>query len=240
MKLYDEVIEKVLSLSYEACESASNQMSAEWPKVSDRSMILRSDMAYELGADLQYGIGFSMITESSELVAGDKVRLLGPDLKDIKKDNPYARVSIIRIKPDALGSGETLYNAIRKLEYSRYHFYPDGFMMRVSSSKQKESVRVGKDALKKGLSLGITGQIFGELLKENPAVMAVETIYITDPSFDYERLDALAKEAEGITKTIDHIFKNVVMDCKACNLQEICDEVEGLKELHFKQQNANI
>jgi hypothetical protein len=23
------------------------------------------------------------------------------------------------------------------------------------------------------------------------------------------------------------------MDCKVCNLQEICNEVEGLRELHF-------
>ena len=42
----------------------------------------------------------------------------------------------------------------------------------------------------------------------------------------------------NLTKAIDHIFKNVIMDCQACSLQEICDEVEGMRELHFGQKKG--
>lgn len=32
---------------------------------------------------------------------------------------------------------------------------------------------------------------------------------------------------------VTHYFKNAVMDRGTCGLQKICDEVEGLRELHF-------
>ena len=45
--------------------------------------------------------------------------------------------------------------------------------------------------------------------------------------------------ADGITEAIDHISKNVVMNCSSCSLQKVCNEVEGLKELHFgKAKNS--
>ena len=45
------------------------------------------------------------------------------------------------------------------------------------------------------------------------------------------------KKSEQITKAIDHIFKNLTKDCKACSLKQICDEVEGMKELRFGTGN---
>ena len=62
---------------------------------------------------------------------------------------------------------------------------------------------------------------------------AVHIYYVTAQEFDYQKLERLADEAEKITKTIDHMLQNAVMDCGACSLQKVCDEVEGLRELHF-------
>ena len=31
----------------------------------------------------------------------------------------------------------------------------------------------------------------------------------------------------------NHALKDVNMDCGSCGLQEICDEIEGLREMHF-------
>ena len=72
---------------------------------------------------------------------------------------------------------------------------------------------------------------------KNSMVENVHLYYITQKDFDYKKLKSMTDESEGITRTIDHIFKNLIMDCKTCNLQEICDEVEGLRELHFKQKS---
>ncbi len=234
MKLYDDVIQRTLELAL--ASDSVRELAVEdspWPEVSDRSMILRSEMAYELGADHNEGLGITLVSGTEELIHGDRIMLIGKDLSEIQKDGPYGRIALVLVDEAVMGEGETLYNAIRKLEYTRYHFYPEGFMNRISSSKHKESVRIGKDALGKGLDFAKTGNMMIRKFKENPRVRAVWILYITEAAFDYKQLLTLSCDAEDITRTIDHILKNVQMDCKACNLQEICDEVEGLRELHF-------
>ncbi len=237
MKLFDELIQRMQNLLDAEGSRSYPVVESDWPAVTDRSMILRSDMAYELGGDFQPAIGCTVVTLDENLVGEDDVTLLGKDLHEIQSTTnvPYARIAFVRIKADGVGEGEALYNAIRKLENTRYHFFPEGFMMRISASKHKETVRIGKEALEKGLCFAKAGNMMIQAFHENPLVEAVQVRYVTLEDFDYKTLEGLVNEAEDVTKTIDHIFKNVVMDCNACNLQEICDEVEGLRELHFAQ-----
>ena len=68
MKLYDEIIEKILKLTGECNPYSVNADSADWPLISDRSLILRGDMAYELGADLKPGFGATILPDNKELV----------------------------------------------------------------------------------------------------------------------------------------------------------------------------
>jgi hypothetical protein len=68
---------------------------------------------------------------------------------------------------------------------------------------------------------------------ENPKIEAVKLIFINLEDFPYEALSQAGEQAEQITKTIDHMMKNIIMDCDVCSLQQVCDEVEGLRELHF-------
>lgn len=236
MILYDELIKKFQKeIMPQAVElDLSN---SDWPWDSERSMILRSDMAYELGGENCYAIGTTIVTADKKLIDGNKVFLVGNNIHKINKDTSYARVAIVRVKEEAMGEGNELYDAIRRLEYTRYHFYPKGFMMRVSSALQKESVRISKNAIEEGLDFEKTGRMMQEAFFDNPMVEAVWIYYITDESFDYKLVQNLAKEANDITSTIDHILKNINMDCSTCSLQKICDEVEGLRELHFKQSN---
>jgi len=61
----------------------------------------------------------------------------------------------------------------------------------------------------------------------------VKIIFITDPSIDYDALKKNAKLADGITSTLTHILEGLPTDCSVCQLKDVCDEVEGMKELHF-------
>ena len=237
MKLYDNVIYSVQTLLEDKGTVRLPLSSSSWNEVSDRSMILRSDMAYELGSGRYDGLGLTLITDNKALVETDSLELYGNDLPAIKADGPYARIALVLVASDVMGEGDHLYSAIRRLEYTRYHFYPEGFMNRISSSKHKESVRVSKESLRSGLTFSEAGSMMIKKFKENPEVRAVRLIYVTADDFDYGKLFSLSCDAEEITKTIDHILKNVQMDCKICNLQEICNEVEGLRELHFGQKN---
>ena len=235
LTLYDETIRHLQALL--AAHPARSLPCADtnWPEVTDKSMILRGDMAYELGSEGLPAIGCTIITADPALVPEDGLSLIGPDLPKITADVPFARVALVRASAEAMGEGQALYNAVRGLEYTRYHVYPKGFMLRVSAARRKETVRVSRAALADGLNFARAGSRMIAAFHKNKAVEAVQLCYVTLPraQFDYAALDRLAKEADEITKTIDHILKNAVMDCGACSLQKICDEVEGLRELHF-------
>ena len=234
MKLYDETIRKVRALLSSEKQQLLHDATA-WPSVSDRSMLLRSDMAYELGGGSLPALGVTLVTASKDLVPGDGVFLTGTDLPEIDADTPFARIALVRVGEDTLGEGKKLYRAIRNLEYTCYHFYPEGFMLRVSSSKRRESVRIGKEALKKGLNFAKTGSRMIAAFHSHPEVEAVEIHYVTANGFPYQELEALGRESERITGTLDHMMQNLTMDCGVCGLKQVCDEVEGLREIHFHE-----
>ncbi|WP_033154546.1 carbon monoxide dehydrogenase [Pseudobutyrivibrio ruminis] len=233
MKLYDESIKELLA-GLDISEAKSlDIVNANWTDVGDHNLILRADMAYELGGGTHPAVSAMAVTCNDKFVNGDEVLLIGPDLNEIKTDTPYARIAIVKVAEESLGDGNALYNAIRKIEYVRYHINPKGYMTRISASNNREPVRVGKDALKDGLDFAKVGKLFLDTYHENKNIEAVKLIFITDPAFDYKSLAGQAKHLEDITGAIDHIFKNVMMDCGSCSLQKVCDEVEGLRELHF-------
>lgn len=235
MKLYDDAITDLYGfLQGMSCQSLDvSGAGSDWPDVGERNMILRGEMAYELGGDGCQALSGVALTGNGTLVPRDEVLLYGPDLPEIDGDISYARIAVVRVKEEAMGEGEALYNAIRKIEYVRYHLHPKGYMLRVSTIREREAARVSSRALTEGLDFAKVGKLFLGAYHENPKVEAVKLMFITQRDFPYKALQERLKKIEAITAAIDHIFKNVTMDCGACNLKEICDEVEGMKELHF-------
>ncbi|MCI5740023.1 MAG: carbon monoxide dehydrogenase [Lachnospiraceae bacterium] len=234
MKLYDETIKEWLKIldSLQGRE-LDVKKGEDWKDIGNANMILRSDMAYELGGNHLPALSGMTLTADTSLVPRDEVLLYGKDLGEIHEDTPYARLAVLRVKEDSMGEGNALYQAIRKMEYTKYHLNPEGFMMRISAASQREMVRVGKTALEKGLGFEQVGKLFLQSYHKNSQVEAVKLVFITLSDFPYEELEIYIKKAEEITKAIDHILKNLSMDCNVCSLKQICDEVEGMKELHF-------
>ena len=238
MKLYDETIKCIMSSLEGALLKQLDIANANWADAGDHNLILRADMAYELGGGTCPAVSAMGVTASTELVPADEVYLFGPDLSEIKADQPYARIALVRVAEDSLGDGNVLYNAIRKIEYVRYHINPEGYMTRISASNGREPVRVSREAIEGGLGFAQVGKLFLDKYHENKNIEAVKLIFITQPDFDYKALAEQSRQLEGITGAIDHIFKNVMMDCGSCSLQKICDEVEGLRDLHFKERKG--
>lgn len=233
MKLYDDVISRIYDITKIEKIRHLDIANVSWKETDKNSIILRNEMAFELGCDGNPSVGFTVVTDNEDLISEDEVCLIGPDLSDIKGDGAFARIAVVKTRKDTFGESEKLYSAIRNLEYTRYHFYPEGFMIRIFSGKQKESVRISKNAIDANISFAGVGKLLIDAFKRNPDVECVKIIYITDESFDYEALSQIAKDSEKVTRALDHISNNVAMDCSVCNLSEVCDEVEGLRELHF-------
>lgn len=230
MKLYHECIVELEKL-LDNCgirRIDADTRTIPWEDAGRNQLIFRQDMAYELGGDTLPAVSGMLLTDSTECVPADEIRLCGNDLPHITADTPYARIALVRVKSDALGDADTLYQMVRKIEYTRYHLNPRGFMMRISALNQREAVRIDKNALQDGLDFASVGELFLKAYHKHPEVEAVKLIFITEPDFPYKELSVLMQKAENMTKTLDHLLKKVDMDCNACHLKDICAEVEEL------------
>ncbi|MCH5314489.1 MAG: hypothetical protein J1E81_01145 [Eubacterium sp.] len=224
MNFFDDLLNEIKSCLSSFAPKIFTSAKA-WQDAGRNELVLQRDMAYELD-----GIGFNLVT--SKQIGEDSVVLFGNDLGEIKSDTKFCRISIIQI--DDVEDEQTAYNLIRKIEYAKYHYFPKGFMIRTASTSHKEIVRISKTALKDGLSFEGVGNILINKYRENSAVKAVKVIYISDDGVDYDRLAKISEKNYDITEALNHIMNNVTFDCKSCNLKAICDEIEGMKELHFR------
>lgn len=226
MNFFDELIAK--------CEDAFSRHNKnsyhfspakQWEDTGISHIVLQRDTAFELN-----GIGFNLVT--SKPIENSETAVIGNELKEIKNNRKFCRVSIIQI--DDVDDEQKAYNLIRNIEYVKYHYFPLGYMIRTSSEEQKEIVRVSKSAIKKGISFEKIGNLLNSKFLENKSVKNVKTVFVTAEDFDYSLLTSVAEKNSEITKTLNHIMQGINFDCSACNLKPICDEVEGMRELHFK------
>ncbi len=195
-----------------------------WNDVGHNQVILQKETIFELD-----GVGFNLLTSSH---IADGIVVIGKDLQEIKQNAKFARICFIEFN-EAEDTQKT-YNLIRKIEYTKYHFFPDGYMIRTSAKAHKESVRVSKIAVKGGIDFQKIGNLLINKYKENPAVKGVKVVFVTDNAVDYSKLESLSKKNNEITETLNQVMNNLNFDCETCNLKPICDEVEGMRELHFK------
>ena len=233
MKLYEEIIAQWQSL-LEGLPVRALPISGSWPDSGSRNMILRSDMAYELGGENLPALGATAVTVGG--LFRDELLLCGPDLPEIQKDVPYARLTVASVKDNLPDQGSALYQAIKKIDFVRYHVNPQGFMTRISAIQGRESARVSREALKEGLTFSQIGGRMLESYHENPQIQAVRLIYITDPAFPFGELEKNVKKSREITRAIDHAMTASMTDCNVCSLKKVCDEVEGIRQLHFGQE----
>ena len=203
-----------------------------WASNDSSELVLQKDAAYELGASGKGSANYVLFTSSGELVEKDQVILCGKDLREIKGDCDFARIVLLRIGV-LDDDDEAVYRTLRDIEFAKYHVYPQGYMVRISPESYREQVRVSREAVRKGISFQALGNSYIAEYKKNPNVINATVIFLTDPAADYAAFKALAKKSADVTGTLTHIFEGLPTDCSVCALKDICDEVEGMKELHF-------
>lgn len=239
MHLYDNLIQESLDLVDETMLRSLPLADSQhlWEAETEQRLIFQKDMAYELGGSGLPAV--SALAFTSRPAETDRLLLYGPDLPQLQADSPYARLTILHIDDRDWQDDRQAYQLLRRMEYTRYHVYPQGFMMRISTSAGREPVRVSREALQKGLDFARVGQLFLDAYHRHPQIQAATLLFITAPDFPYDLLAQKAAGMETVTSSLDQIFNHLVMDCRSCNLKPVCDEVEGLRELHFsRRQNT--
>jgi CO dehydrogenase/acetyl-CoA synthase beta subunit len=232
MELFDERINNILKLlaNYTA-KSFSFDSGKVLPSGGRSELVLLKDSAFELGGSGLPSVGLSCVTQNIGIE--NRTLLIGRDLNEIDADCAYAKIVLLQIK-EGYDSEQALFDAIKQLEYVKYKVFVDGFMTRASAMNHREQVRVSKAALKSGLSFEKIGNtLINEYLKRD-GVSAASIVFITEPSFGFRALENEAAKIGEITSALNHMLDNVLVDCKSCSLKPICDEVEGMREMHLK------
>lgn len=232
MELYNHLIEETRGLLHGEAKAWDYEGLKKWKDLGSSELVLQKDAAYELGAQGKGSANFVLFTSSAELVSEDKVLLYGPDLGEIKGDCDFARIVLLRLGV-LDDDDETVYRTLKDIEFAKYHVYPEGYMVRMSPESSREQVRVSKNALRQGISFRSIGANYIAEYKKDHNVLAATVIFVTAPGYDYEKMQELAKKSVKVTGTLTHILEGLPTDCSICALKDVCDEVEGMKELHF-------
>ena len=232
MELYNHLINETCELLKGDATVWDYSGLKKWKDLGASELVLQKDAAYELGAQGKGSANYVLFTSNAELVSEDKVMLYGPDLGEIKGDCDFARIVLLRLGV-LDDDDETVYRTLKDIEFAKYHVYPEGYMVRMSPESSREQVRVSKAALRQGISFKSIGANYIEEYKKDHNVLAATVIFVTAPGYDYKQMQALAKKSTAVTGTLTHILEGLPTDCSICALKDVCDEVEGMKELHF-------
>lgn len=243
MQLYDPIIRETLAaLSVRPARSYAYAQSRAWKDTGVSELVMQREAAYELGGDDKPAVNFSCVTTDRSLVDKDEIVVVGRDLPQIDGSVPFARLAFVLIDDIKVEEGDTepLFRAIQDIDFVKYHVFPEGYMVRTSAENNREQVRISRKAKQAGISFERVGCDYIAQYKRDPNIRAVKLFFVTDPALDYKKLSQDAKTVHDITLTLSKILEGMPADCNSCNLKPICDEVEGMKELHFGQNKAEF
>lgn len=240
MELYNPIIRKVEEqVGSSTPRVFSYNPSQAWTDTGNFELVMLRDAAFELGGDHKPAVNFTCVTTSPQLVNKDEILVYGPDLNELKADSAYARITLLRvgdIESDDEDDTEQAFRAIQDMDFVKYHVFPKGYMIRTSSESNREQVRISKEAVRDGISFEKIGNTFIRQYKKNPNILNVKLLFITAPDADFPALAKSAKNVYDITMSLTKILEGMPTDCGSCNLKSICDEVEGMRELHFGKE----
>lgn len=239
MKIFAEVTEKILALLPESADKSVLYNAELCAENGDKNAILfRSDTAYELGGSGKSAVSSIIFTDSPSM--RDEVILYGQDLSEITDDTPFAHITFVGLKQK--NEEDLSYELLKNIGFTAFQIYPKGYYIRISPVASKEQVRVAKSVLQaeQPLSFLNVGCSLIRAFKENDDVEFVRTVFITKKDFDYRALSDLALKAKKITDAVHSTLQLDELDCASCKMKPVCDEVEGLRELHFRKEKEKI
>ena len=212
MKLYDNIIKETLeTLTDCPCRSFSYDPSACWQDQGETGFIMQRDAKLEIGSGGAPSVNYTCVTTGG-LITGDETAIYGEDIPSLKTASAFAR--IVLLETEDLGEEtdtEKAFEAIRNLDFVRYHVYPRGYMVRVSAQSDQEQIRISKQAFDAGITFEKVGNLYIKKYKEIPVVKNVKVLFLTGRE-QVEKLRPNAEKVRGITRTLTHILDGMPTD----------------------------
>lgn len=235
MELFDTIISDTLKQLHPRITQRWDYNPAEaWPDACKSELILQRDMAFELGGSAKPGFQYCCVTTGDCLDSRSETLLCGPDIGAITADSAFARITLVRVS-GLTGPQEDHYRQLCDAAFVKYRVFPDGYMMRISPESNREQVRLSKQAITRGISFRGVGADFIRAHETLPNIVSVKVIFVTDPAADYAALEQAASGVQERMKALNTIFSGIPTDCASCQMKPLCDEVEGMRELHTRR-----
>lgn len=241
---YDNLIIQAKELFFNSFSSIKEVSSTAWKMIPEEELILPSDAAFELGGNGAFAVSGTFFTTNLTKGTGTNVVVCDEVFNSansfsLDSSINYAKFVFINLKKESVENKDSqqLYALFRKLEYVRYHAFLNGFSIRISSSQHREVSRVSKVAVQNGISLASIACAFSQAYSAVSEVESVQIYIVAKQKLEsdskiFAELQALALKSEEITDSLNVIFKGLKMDCSTCGQKELCDEIDGLKDLH--------
>lgn len=246
MELYQPILEHLDALIQAHPERREFPYSENkcWKETQRFELVMARDTAYELGGSGKGAANFTCVTTETKQELSSRTIVIGKDLNELKEDTPYARIVMLNADTkmfegmEEKQGSERAFRTLQKLDFIKYHVFAQGYMIRTSGENYREQVRLHKDAIREGITFEQIGNTFLKHYLEVDGIRSATILFATDPSLDYEAFAQDAKKVHEITMTLSKILEGMPTDCSLCSLKPICDEVEGMKELHFGKERT--
>ena len=189
--------------------------------------------AFELGGGTCPSVSFDLPGTEESVFDRDWLVLIGRDLKELQSDVSFARITLLDIADEGL-KGDALYDRLEKIKFTKYRVNPEGYMLRTAMGN-REKVRVSKDCAQQ-YGFSEIGSCYMQAYHQLPFVKKVMIVFVTGEDELEKPLIEIGERKRQVTEAVDHILKGkAVNDCNACSVKELCDRVEGMRQLHGKQ-----
>lgn len=234
MELFTGTIESLRAFVDTAPQKTtwSENPSGRWPTGGGRNIVLKEDMALELGSPEKESVSCLLWTENLPGIADGRITLIGPDFPESEgKSLPFGKVVLVGVEGF---TEDNAYDRHKELDFLRYDLDLKGFMMRAVSQYMREWCRISREALVQGFSATVLGSALMALFKDRPYVKAVEVIFFTSSTSDVSRLREITAPAEQIIAAMNKMASEMDFECGSCDYQDVCDEAEGLKRMRDK------
>ena len=238
MDLYDGLIKDIFKvLANYPMKKLDNKPSA-WDINNKNVFLLDKEMAYELGGYPKDSV--NIIIQSDNQFIDDGIYFICPngfDINLLEKQRHLSFGKIVLLKTKNLDENN-IYDFTQKTLIKDTKAYFNDVMTRASSKHYFINYKVSKKAIKEGFDIyKMASSIHSSYLEIDEVVNCAVIILLGDMNI-YKELLPLAEKNKEISIALNHIFDGVNMDCKSCDMTDICDEIKELRAIHKKQQKG--
>lgn len=171
-----------------------------------------------------------MWTDSLDMIRDGLTTVIGPELNRLEPGKaPLGKITLLGVHGF---SEENAYERFLEMDLIRTKLSLEGYMLRAVPQHNREWSRISREAMNKGFSLNILGNELVRDYRKLVYVDAVEVIFITSSVQYIQRLRPISEKVSHVISAMKNIFDDLEFDCAECDYSNVCNEVDGLREMH--------